>query len=46
MTNPPPFAALFVQRPGGRVYARDYAGDGPAFVLCTAFRTTFTSTTI
>jgi pimeloyl-ACP methyl ester carboxylesterase len=37
MTNPPPFAELFVQRPGGRVYARDYAGDGPAFVLMHGF---------
>jgi pimeloyl-ACP methyl ester carboxylesterase len=37
MTAKPPYAEHFVTRPDGRVYARDYEGLGPAFVLMHGF---------
>jgi haloalkane dehalogenase len=37
MDNKPPFVEHYVSREQGRVYARDYAGAGPAFVLMHGF---------
>jgi haloalkane dehalogenase len=37
MNAKPTFTEHFVQRERGRVYARDYAGTGPAFVLLHGF---------
>jgi pimeloyl-ACP methyl ester carboxylesterase len=37
MSSTPKFTEHHIQRGEGRVYARDYAGDGPAFVLMHGF---------
>jgi haloalkane dehalogenase len=37
MDNKPAFAEHFIRRDEGRVYARDYKGSGPAFVLMHGF---------
>jgi haloalkane dehalogenase len=37
MPGTPPFVERHVSRKDGEVYARDYKGDGPAFVLMHGF---------
>ncbi len=46
MDSKPAFTEHYVPREQGRVYARDYEGAGPAFVLMHGFPDNLKSTTI